>query len=218
MTTAAHRRALRRFRRFYPGGFRDEDYVALERQYKWQAHRAWTATLSREQLKQGLAEGTHRELAAAAVRIESRTNLLFSFEKMALRDAVASDAGARQLVEGLYDWLHGSGSERERFERWVETVRELPRRQTRVLTWPVATVFGFIARPRVHLFCKPMVTRMAAQRLGEPFDYRPAVTWETYSSLLDLASAVKTITAQWRPRDMVDVQSFLWVQGSEEYD
>ena len=218
MTSLAHRRALRRFQRFYPDGFHDEDYVALERDYKWQAHRAWATTLGREQLKRGLAEGAHRELAAAAVRIESRTNLLFSFEKMALRDAVASDAGARQFVEGLYDWLHGSGSERQRFERWVDTVAGLPRRQTRVLTWPVATVFGFLARPRVHLFCKPVVTRTAAERLGEPFHYRSTVGWDTYSSLLDLASTVKTITAQWRPRDMIDVQSFLWVQGSEEYD
>jgi hypothetical protein len=35
------------------------------------------------------------------VAIESRTNLLFSFEKMALRDAVRTGAGARLFAEGL---------------------------------------------------------------------------------------------------------------------
>lgn len=218
MTPLAHRRARRRFQRFYPGGFADPDYIALERDYKWAAHRAWSAALGPEQLARALAEGTHREAASAAVRIESRTNLLFSFEKMALRDAVASDAGSRQLIEGLHHWLHGPGREQERFERWVEVVRELPRRQTRVLTWPVATVFGFIARPRAHLFLKPVVTRTAAERLGQPFDYHSAVTWSTYSSLLELAASVKAMTRDWKPRDLIDVQSFLWVQGSAEYD
>ncbi|MDQ1687185.1 MAG: hypothetical protein QOK42_160 [Frankiaceae bacterium] len=215
--TPALRRARRRFQRFYPEGFHDSEYVALERDYKWQAHRTWEASLGRDQLKEALSEGTHREAAAQAVRIESRTNLLFSFEKMAVRDAVATDAGARDFVEGLYDWLHGSGSESERFERWVETVRGLPRRQTRVLTWPVATVFGFIARPRVHIFLKPTVTRVAAERMGLEFDYRSAVQWSTYSSLLSLAREVKGATSDWRPRDMIDVQSFIWVQGSDEY-
>jgi hypothetical protein len=29
---------------------------------------------------------------------------------------------------------------------------------------------------------------------------------------------VKRDTRDLRPRDMIDVQSFIWVQGSEEYD
>jgi hypothetical protein len=211
------RRARRRFERFYPGGYHDGDYVDLERGYKWQAHRAWTAALGRDQLKAALSEGTHRAAAAEAVRIESRTNLLFSFEKMAVRDAVATDAGARDFVEGLFDWLHGSGTEKQRFERWVETVQGLPRRQTRVLTWPVATVFGFIARPRVHCFLKPTVTRVAAERMGLEFAYRSAVQWSTYSSLLSLTREVKAATSDWRPRDLIDIQSFIWVQGSDEY-
>jgi len=89
------------------------------------------------------------------VRIESRTNLLFSFEKMALRDAVKSPAGARSFSAGLYDLLHGTGSMQKRFERWVSSVEHLPRKQTRVLTWPLVTVFGFIAEPETHFFLKP---------------------------------------------------------------
>lgn len=41
------------------------------------------------------------DIANRAVAIESRTNLLFSFEKMALRDAVKSEAGARAFAIGL---------------------------------------------------------------------------------------------------------------------
>jgi hypothetical protein len=43
----------------------------------------------------------YADVAAKAIRIESRTNLLFSFEKMALRDAVRSHAGAKIFALAL---------------------------------------------------------------------------------------------------------------------
>jgi hypothetical protein len=58
------------------------------------------------------------------------------------------------------------------------------RRQTRVLTWRVVTIFGFLALADAHFSLKPIVTR----------------------DLRDL-----------RSRDMIDIQSFLWVQGTDEY-
>ena len=152
------------------------------------------------------------------MRIESRTNLLFSFEKMALRDAIRSRAGARQFSTGLYDFLWGSGSEETRFERWCDAVAALPRRQTRVLTWPLVTVFGFIARPDVHIFLKPNVTRVAAKAYGFEFHYQSKPNWATYRSLLDFAETVRRDTRDLRPKDMIDLQGFIWVQGSDEYD
>ena len=99
-------------------------------------------------MRAALDAGRHGDVAAAAVRVEAGRPLLFSFEKMALRDAVVrSEVGAQRFAEGLYDWLYGTGGERERFERWTEVVQSLPRRQTRVATWPVVTVFGAIAGP-----------------------------------------------------------------------
>jgi hypothetical protein len=208
----------KKFLYFFPDGFHDENYLAWERDYKWEAHRRWTAELSREQLRAKLAAGDSAGIAADAVRIESRTNLLFSFEKMALRDAVASPAGARAFAEGLYDWLHGAGSEASKFEAWCETVAALPRRQTRVLTWPVVTVFGFLARPKVHFFVKPMVTKAAAAACGCEFRYRSKPNWDSYSDVLAMARSVHSELADLRPRDMIDMQSFLWVQGSDEYE
>ena len=152
------------------------------------------------------------------MRLESRTNLLFSFEKMALRDATRFRGGARIFAEGLYDYLWGRGSDELRFERWCETVATLPRRQTRVLTWPVVTVFGFIARPDTHIFLKPNVTRIAAEAYGFDFQYRSKPNWATYRSLLDFAETVRRDTRDLKPKDMIDLQSFIWVQGSDEYD
>jgi hypothetical protein len=208
----------RKFLRFFPKGFYDTKYVDWERGYKWEAHERWQELLSKSAHRSLIEAGKHAEVARIAVTIESRTNLLFSFEKMALRDAVRPAAGARIFAEALYEFLYGKGSLQSRFDRWCEAVASLPRRQTRVLTWPLVTVFGFLALPDTHFFLKPMVTRAAAKEYGFDFRYRSRPSWETYSNLLDFAGTVAEDLRDLRPRDMIDIQSFLWVQGSDEYE
>ena len=212
-------RCRRKFLRFFPGGFRDETYVSWEREYKWETHERWEGQLGREEFRRLLKRGEFAEVAARAVRVEqqSRHSMIFSFEKMALRDAVRTEAGARAFAEGLYDFLHGAGPDERRFTRWRDVVAQLPRRQTRVLTWPLVTVFGFIAQPDRHIFLKPLVTRAAAREYGYEFDYRSRPNWETYKNLLDFAENVRRDQRELKPRDMIDLQSFIWVQGSDEY-
>ena len=157
------------------------------------------------------------EIAAAATRIESRTNLLFSFEKMALRDGLRTEEALRTFSEGLYEFLHGRASIETRFNRWCAIVASLPRRQTRVLTWPVVTVFGFIAQPDQHIFVKPNVMRIAAAQYGFNLHYHALPNWSTYGEVLEFAAVVRWDLRDLAPHDMLDIQSFLWVQGSEEY-
>jgi hypothetical protein len=176
----------------------------------------WRDVLSETGLRDLLRRERFSEIAELATRIEGRTNLLFSFEKMALRDGVKG-RGAPLFARGLYDFLLGDGAMQARVEAWVETLGQLPRRQTRVLTWPVATVFGFIAQPKTHLFIKPNVTRRAAEAYGVAFEYRSRPNWTTYASALALAAKVRREQRDLGPRDMIDIQSFLWVQGSDEY-
>jgi hypothetical protein len=137
---------------------------------------------------------------------------------MALRDAVRTSDGAKAFSEGLYEFLHGRGSDERRFARWIDAVAALPRRQTRVLTWPLVTVFGFIAQPSRHMFLKPNVTRRAAGKYGFDFEYRSRPSWDTYACLLAFAEQVRKDQRALRPRDMIDLQSFIWVQGSDEYE
>jgi hypothetical protein len=211
-------RCRRKFLRFFPGGFQDETYIDWERGYKWAAHEQWNEVLDRTKYRELLKNGEFAEIAARAVRIESRTNLLFSFEKMALRDAVKSDDGARLFAQGLFEFLWGGGGLERKFTRWVETVAELPRKQTRVLTWPLVTVWGFIAQPETHIFLKPNVTRIAAREYGFDIQYKSRPSWEVYASLLEFAELVRRDLGDLRPRDVIDIQSFMWVQGSDEYE
>jgi hypothetical protein len=215
--TPAAAKCRRKFLRFFPDGYQDETYIDWERDYKWQAHVRWDERLNEAAFRALLAREAFAEIAQAAVTIESRTNLLFSFEKMALRDAVKDSGGAHAFAEGLYEFLYGAGEDEARFERWCETVAGLPRKQTRVLTWPLVTVFGFIAQPDRHIFLKPNVTRLAAKEYEYEFRYQSRPNWATYASLLGFAEQVRRDTADLGPRDMIDLQSFIWVQGSDEY-
>ena len=211
-------RCRRKFLRFYPEGFADPDYIGLERDYKWQAHLRWHELLAPAAYRSLLRARKYADIAAHAVKVESRTNLLFSFEKMALRDAVKSAAGSQIFAEALHDFLYGAAALERRFERWCEAVAALPRIQTRVLTWPVVTVFAFIAEPTRHIFLKPNVTRAAAREYGFDFRYQSKPSWAPYASLLEFAATVRRDLRELRPRDMIDVQSFIWVQGSDEYE
>ena len=215
--SAAALRCRKKFLRFFRRGFHDETYIDWERDYKWQAHLQWEEVLDRKQFQSLLRDGEFSEIAARAVKIESRTNLLFSFEKMALRDAIKPGSGSRLFATALYEFLHGPGGIQEKFGRWVEAVGQLPRKQTRVLTWPLLTVFGFIAQPEIHMFLKPNVTRVAAGAYAYDFQYKSRPSWNTYESLLQFAATVRRDVRDLKPRDMIDIQSFIWVQGSDEY-
>jgi hypothetical protein len=214
-------RCRRKFELYYPEGFDDETYRVAERAHKERAHLEWQAELGPASLRKLIARGEFRQVADLAVRIESRTNLLFSFEKMALRDAVKTPAGARLFATELYGFLYGPGSPQRRFRDWLQALAELPQPGSRVLTWPVATVFGFIARPDRHLFLKPRVTRRAAQAYGYALPYASTPSWPLYQELLTFAAVIRRDLDRkpgFKARDMIDLQSFIWVQGAAEYE
>ncbi len=216
-TVRRRKKCLKKFLYYFRKGFNDPKYISWERQYKEVAHRQFQDDLNRSAFESLLKDKKFESIAERAVKIESRTNLLFSFEKMALRDAVKSPDGAKTFATGLFDYIYGDKSLQVRFETFVTEVQKLPRKQTRVLTWPLVTVFGFIANPKEHIFLKPMVTKIAAKKYDYPFNYQTKPNWGTYQSLLQFAGIVRKDTISYRPKDFIDLQSFIWVLGSEEY-
>jgi hypothetical protein len=210
-------RCRKKFLHYFKKGYSDPTYISWERQYKLDAHFQFQQELDKKEYERLLLARKYSEIALTAVRIESRTNLLFSFEKMALRDAVKPANGAKAFAEGLYEYVYGKKSLEKRFNDFSEVISGLPRKQTRVHTWPLQTVFGFIANPREHIFLKPRVTQIAAEKYQFDFQYRSRASWETYQSLLDFAEQVRRDTSDLKPQDYIDLQSFIWVMGSDEY-
>ncbi|MCE3281080.1 MAG: hypothetical protein K0S44_3271 [Bacteroidetes bacterium] len=207
----------KKFLHYFKKGFSDPKYYDWERGYKWNAHELWNSQLNRQKFSRLLKEEKYIEIADIAVRIETKTNLLFSFEKMALRDAVKSHEGAKSFARGLFNYIYGKGSKKKRFEAFTEILAALPRIQTRVLTWPLQTVFGFIADPQNHIFMKPKVTKAAAEKYGFELEYISRPNWETYKNLLEFSEQISNDIKDLHPKDMMDLQSFIWVMGSDEY-
>jgi hypothetical protein len=208
----------KRFLRFFPKAFRDQRYIDWERTYKWEAHKLWVELLNQEDYKTLLRGRDYPEIATRALQVESRTNFLFSFEKMALRDAVRTGNGARIFSDGLYNLLYERGPISEKFIAWIVSVFELPRKQSRVASWPIVTFFPFIAQPSKHIILKPTAMRIAAEELGYDFDYSSKPSYRTYESLLDFANLTKIGISDLKPQDFHDIQSFLWTIGSAEYE
>jgi hypothetical protein len=213
----ARKDCIKKFLYYFPKGYQGKKYIAWEREYKYDAHLAFSEQLNKEKFEELLRQKKYEHIADAAVRIESKTNLLFSFEKMALRDAVKAPGGAKKFAEGLYKYIYGEGAVEQRFNDWIKVVAELPRKQTRVLTWPLTTVFGFLGNPKEHIFLKPRVTKIAAEKYLFNFQYQSPPNWKTYKSLFEFAEQVRKDTAAYKPKDFIDLQSFIWVMGSEEY-
>ncbi len=210
-------RCRKKFLHYFPKGFIDPKYKAWERGYKEEAHLAFQEKLNLDAYQYLLNNGEYNDIAVKAIRIETKTNLLFSFEKMALRDAVKSHNSAKTFALGLFNYIYGKESIKKRFDAFTETLASLPRKQTRVLTWPLQTVFGFLANPKEHFFLKPRVTQLAAEKYKYGFDYKSKPNWETYQSVLGFAELVRKNNRDLKPKDNIDLQSFIWVMGSDEY-
>ena len=78
-------------------------------------------------------------------------------------------------------------------------------------------VFGFIAKPDEHIFIKPRVTKIAAEKYGYDLQYKSKPNWDTYKSMIGFAEKLRDDMKGLHPKDYIDLQSFIWVMGSDEY-
>ncbi len=78
--------------------------------------------------------------------------------------------------------------------------------------WTIVTYLPFLWRPDEHVFLKPMMIKDFAERVGHRFAsvYRPDLDIEVYDAQLDLAEETRAKLADMGPRDMIDIQSFMW--------
>ena len=117
-----------------------------------------------------------------------------------------SDLDKGAFSEVFVDLLYGSGSSIERLGRYLDfvTKNKLPNK------WVFPTYFLFMCHPESDLFIKPTVYKNI-------FDLLRLTGWSStpsaalYSTILNLASELKTGFSSYGPRDLIDIQSFIWV-------
>jgi hypothetical protein len=210
----------RRFTEIFPGRFRDQTYLAWERDYKRDAHLAWQRLLGRQEWARLRRRGDQQEIARriAGFYARSHLNMLALYEWMALREALVDPRGGPLIADGLFDLIHGRGSFGARLARFAAVLDQAPQRQSRLAKWPVVTLFPFVAAPDEHFILKPKLVKRIAQRYGFDLRYHPRPNAETYEALISFVRWLERELRPWRPRDLIDVQSFLWVTNSDEYE
>ena len=68
------------------------------------------------------------------------------------------------------------------------------------------------------MFLKPEVTKTGAEICGFELNYRTEPNWLTYSKLLEFSQYLFKSLSELKPRDMIDVQSFIWCTAEGKYN
>lgn len=197
--------ARTRFLRFFPNGFQSEGFAGEERNYK-------VAAKSKLDLVAPLAEAANGSgFGEGVLSVFHATNLLSPFEKARLQDVLRGRA-ADSFIRAAGRFAMGEKGALGDMERAL--------RPHESAKWTVVTYLPFLWRPENHMFLKPEVTKDFAARVGHRFasDYEPHLDIDVYDSLLDLTSKTAAELAELKPRDRIDVQSFIWVVGDYKED
>ena len=200
------------FLALFPEGFYGGDFRAHERDYKDKAHALALELLGETVFSDLLAREKFEEIATRVMRIVNATNLLFPNEKMALRDGLRDPEGQKRFGSALFDVLYGPGMLEGRFDEFSRVLTDLDAGK-----WTTASYFPFIFHHDKYMFVKPTVTQHAADVCAYNINYTPQLNWETYKSVLAFSNYLRDAIAELKPRDMIDVQSFMWCIDPKNY-
>ena len=148
--------------------------------------------------------------------VQRRTNVVYPTEGTAFADGLKDDAAAARFFEALLKLLASRGPNRKRFEALAKAATFLPAAEgkTSRSKWTIVTVLPFLAQPERHIFVQPTRTQQCADRMRFDLQYRAQPNWITYRRVLTLADLLRRKLHPLGARDMIDVQSFMWMIAS----
>ena len=197
--------SIKSFLKAYEGGFYGDAYLRTERGYKVEAHELATTILARAELEPLAASGAFEEICHRAMQVVNKTNLIFPNEKMGLKDGLKSAARRHVFAVTLHELLHGEDDLPARFHRFAAVLEDMGAGK-----WTVATYFPFLLFPDEHQFIKPTCTKNAATICAFDIEYTPRPGWPAYERMLRFSNYLRSELAALKPRDNIDVQSFIW--------
>jgi hypothetical protein len=193
------------FIKIYPGGFRDSEYIKKERDKKVTAHHNAVELLDEEDLNTLLQKSEYDAVCQRALQIIKGTTLIFPREKATLEAALTSTTQQKLFAEGIYQLLYGVSELRIRFRDFSTVLKKIGTPK-----WTILSYLLFVVFPEKYMFLKPRVTKKAAEISAFEINYASELSWLTYKSVLKYAQYLTTKLSKLNPRDMFDIQSFMW--------
>lgn len=198
-------------RRGYRGwsGLGDPRFIEDEIRYKREAAAKIRELLAEETLRDLVARERFPEVIDRVKKAAQATNLLFrgvpSSGDLAVLHAEALDMAS--FSAALIDLLHGDGASPERLERFSSYLEErsLPNK------WALPTYLLFFLFPESEMFVKPQATRWFLRQAGIDTSYTSRPSAEVYAQILALANELLAGLEPLGARDMIDVQSVVFV-------
>jgi hypothetical protein len=153
-----------------------------------------------------IQKAAYDELCHDALRVMNATNLVFPNEKMALKDDWV-DRDAQSASQKLFVYFLSS----RRHVRMHSCRLPTCWKALSAAKWTTATYYTYFVFPEHQIFVKPTVTQNAAELSAFDINYKPDLNWLTYRrGASSLRCVYGNDLADLKPRDMIDVQSFMW--------
>jgi hypothetical protein len=197
---------LKTFQEFFPAGFSDPDYLE-EEDYKNNELKQAREILNREHVAIAVRDEDWDGLKSRLNRSIQETNLIFSFEKIKLRDLstphlpaigqalklvcdATSDAELSVAISALADALRPDGANK----------------------WTVVSWLANLLSDREPPFVKPTPIQTAERALAFDIQYKSHPNASTWSRINEAYQLVQTGLKErgLKPRDRFDVYTFLW--------
>jgi|SRR5476649_59114 hypothetical protein len=214
---------LKSFERIFPGGFEADSFVNGERGapgatgklgYKTAGISLAQAELSPERFE----SATPAEMFDAAKRVLGSTNMVFPIEGVIPFNSLAEEDRPSAMA-GLKLLLHGDGDYAARLEQFAASMHLKDKAgKAKKVTWPLATVFGALYYPTEQICVKPTAYAAEGATLTLPVEKSQPVAAAGYRQFYKIAKATqeKLLAAGQKPRDMVDVYSFIYRTHAEK--
>jgi hypothetical protein len=197
------------FLSLFSEGFETPKYKEEERNYKIEASKFLHEILGKLALSELIAKGDFEEVSKRAFRIISKTNLVFPNESMALKDGLSDPEKLKTFALSLNDLLYSEVELKLRVESFIELLEQIG-----AAKWTILTYFLFIGFPDRFLFLKPIASKQATEVFAFDIKYKPELNWNTFKAHQDfgdyLYSELYKQGSPIRPKDMIDVQGFIY--------
>ena len=218
------RAAIRLFRWIYgEDPFQSERYLEWERRYKVDLTTAWKATITGDRLNAEIGGSDPLPYANEISTLFTKTNLLPWRYSMCIK-GFKSPKKASTFLEALHRLLFDRESAASPVDAFNDHMRplydaDLREDAIKPASHSIPSLALWLSDPQHYFFIRSDVVNRAARILGGGVleGQVQIMTSKYYSRVMDFAQTVRSDIAELRPRDMIDVQGFLWGAFHQAY-